>query len=78
MIAFEAKGIVDSEGFLKVKKPIALRNRKVRVLVLLQEEENDNVEWLQAVSDNFAFAFLDDEAEDIYSLNDGFDLTDER
>ena len=76
MIAFEAKGIVDNEGFLKVKKPIALRNRKVRVLVLLQEEENDNAEWLQAVSANPAFAFLDDEAEDIYSSNDGFDLTD--
>lgn len=78
MIAFEAKGIVDNEGFLQVKKPIALRNRKVRVLVLLQEEENDNAEWLKAVSANPAFAFLDDEAEDIYSLNDGFDLTDER
>ena len=77
MIAFETKGIIDNEGFLTVERPVALRNRKVRVLVLLPEEQN-NAEWLQAVSSNPALDFLADEAEDIYSLNDGFGLTDER
>ena len=77
MIAFETKGLIDKDGFLTVEQPIALRNRKVRVLVLLPEDQ-ENTEWLQAVSSNPAFDFLADEAEDIYSLNDGFELTDER
>lgn len=77
MIAFETKGVIDKHGFLIVEKPIALRNRKVRVLVLLQEDQ-DNTEWLQAISSNPVFDFLAEEAEDIYSLNDGFELTDEK
>ena len=77
MIAFETKGLIDNNGFLTVEQPIALRNRKVRVLVLLPEDQ-ENMEWLQAVSPNPAFDFLADEDEDIYSLNDGFELTDER
>ncbi len=77
MIAIETKGTVDSEGFLTIGHPLALRNRKVRVLVLLPEEDED-AEWRQAVSSNPAFDFLHDEAEDIYSLEDGTDLTDEK
>ena len=74
MIAFETRGVVDDDGFLIVERPIALRNRKVRVLVLLQEAKEDK-ERLQASS---AFDFLADDEEDVYSLNDGFELTDER
>jgi len=77
MIAFETKGLIDKDGYLTVEQPIALRNRKVRVLVLLPEDQ-ENTEWLQAVASNPAFDFLADEAEDIYSLNDGFQLSDER
>ena len=77
MIAIETNGTIDKDGFLTIKQPIALRNRKVRVLVLLPEE-NDHAEWLQAVSSNPAFEFLADETEDIYSLQDGFDLNDEK
>ena len=77
MIAFETKGTIDGEGFLTVERSMTLRNRKVRVLVLLQEEE-ENAKWIQAVAANPAFGFLADEAEDIYSLNDGSDLPDER
>lgn len=77
MIAFETRGVVDKNGFLTIEHPIALRNRKVRVLVLLQEDQ-ENTEWLQAISSIPAFNFLADAEEDIYSLNDGFELTDER
>jgi len=62
MIAFETKGLIDNDGFLTVEQPIALRNRKVRVLVLLPEDQ-ENMEWLQAVSSNPAFDFLADEDE---------------
>lgn len=61
MIAFETKGLIDKDGFLTVEQPIALRNRKVRVLVLLPEDQ-ENTEWLQAVSSNPALDFLADEA----------------
>ena len=77
MIASETRGVVDKNGFLRIEEPIALRNRRVRVLVLLQEDQ-ENTEWLQAISSNPAFDFLADKAEDIYPLNDVFDLTDER
>ncbi len=77
MIAFETKGTIDDQGFLSVKQPIALRNRKVRVLVLLQDSTDDS-EWIQAISANPSFDFLHDEAEAIYSSNDGFALNHEK
>jgi hypothetical protein len=44
---------------------------KVRVIVLFSEDDFDENEWLTAASKNDAFDFLNDEAEDIYSLQDG-------
>ncbi len=47
--------------------------RQVRVVVLLSPAEEDVSErdWLAAAAHNPAFAFLADEAEDIYSGEDG-------
>jgi hypothetical protein len=51
---------------------------KVRVIVLIDEEKDLNdKEWLQAVSKNEVFDFLNDDAEDIYSLEDGKPLENE-
>lgn len=44
---------------------------KVRVIVLFSEEDFNESEWLKAASKNDAFDFLNDEAEDIYTLEDG-------
>lgn len=44
---------------------------KVRVIVLFDEEDFSEKEWLKAASKNDAFSFLNDEGEDIYSLEDG-------
>ncbi len=44
---------------------------KVRVIVLFSEEDFNESEWLKAASKNEAFDFLNDEAEDIYTLEDG-------
>jgi hypothetical protein len=51
---------------------------KVRVIVLI-DEENDfsDKEWLKSASENEVFDFLKDEAEDIYSLEDGKPLNNE-
>lgn len=48
---------------------------KVRVIVLFSEEDFNEREWLKAASKNDAFDFLNDEAEDIYTLEDGKPLS---
>ncbi len=52
---------------------------RVRVIVLFDEENKDfnETEWLKAASKNDAFDFLNDEAEDIYTLEDGKPLQNE-
>ena len=46
---------------------------RVRVIVLYDEDAEDfsEREWLKAASKNEVFDFLKDEAEDIYTLEDG-------
>ncbi|CAN5824466.1 hypothetical protein BH24ACI1_BH24ACI1_19050 [soil metagenome] len=55
--------------------PETISAGKVRVIVLFSEEDFDDREWLKAASKNDAFDFLNDEAEDIYTLEDGKPLT---
>lgn len=46
--------------------------KRVRVIVLIEDDnEWDEAEWLKAAARNPAFDFLNDPAEDIYSLSDG-------
>lgn len=72
MKALEATGNIDNEGFLKLEKPLMLKNKKVKVIILVPEEEVlDDLLWRQAIATNAAFDFLNDEAEDIYTLEDG-------
>lgn len=50
---------------------------RVRVIVLFDENSSDinEKEWLEAVSSNEVFDFLNDEDEDIYTLEDGKPLS---
>ncbi len=50
---------------------------KVRVIVLFAEDDLNEKEWMKAASKNEAFGFLRDEAEDIYTLEDGKPVHDE-
>jgi len=50
---------------------------KVRVIVLFAEDDVCEKDWLKTASNNDAFDFLNDEAEDIYTLEDGKPLNDE-
>ncbi|MGI8495229.1 MAG: hypothetical protein ACR2L1_07945 [Pyrinomonadaceae bacterium] len=51
---------------------------RVRVIVLYDDAEDlGEREWLQAASKNEVFDFLNDEAEDIYTLKDGKPLQNE-
>ncbi len=45
--------------------------KRVRVIILLPEEDIGEEEWLQAAGANPAFDFLKEPQEDIYTLSDG-------
>ncbi len=51
---------------------------RVRVIVLFDENTDiGEKEWLNVAANNEVFEFLNDGAEDIYTLEDGKPLTDE-
>lgn len=73
MTAIEMMGTIDEksqlvlDGLLPIIGP-----KRVRVIVLSPlENEISEKEWLKAASANPAFNFLNDPAENIYSVNDG-------
>ena len=74
MKAIETTGQIDHEGNLHLSKPLLEKDKKVKVIVLVPEGENEEEEmlWLKSASKNPAFSFLEDPAEEIYSLKDSF------
>ncbi len=77
--AFEIKGQVDGNGQLILENPLMslLHNKQVRIIVLLDREEDEynEAKELHSLSVDPAFDFLKDEAEDIYTLKDGQPFT---
>ena len=72
MHAVETIAHIDQFGNIKLLKPLKVRNKNVRIIILLPEgEEVADEEWLQAAAQNPVFDFLHDEEEDFYSLEDG-------
>ena len=74
--ALERNGRIDKEGKLHLDVPLTVTDKAVKVIVLIADEEEitDN-DWQQAIIGNEAFNFLNDPAEDIYSLSDGEDFS---
>ena len=78
MQALELTGFLDDQGMLQIDKPVNIINQKVKVILLIPEQEEiENQIWLESISANPAFDFLKEEAEDIYSITDGEPITDE-
>jgi hypothetical protein len=73
--AIETTGVIDEASHLQLDTPLPVVGpSRVRVIVLLPEEERndiDELEWLHAAMANPAFDFLKDPEEDIYTLADG-------
>ncbi len=71
--ALETTGTIDEQHRLVLDDAIPVAaQKKVRVLILLPEESDiDEKEWLKAASANPAFEFLNDPAEDLYTATDG-------
>ena len=79
MRAIEATGTIDEQGALHLDRPImTVRPGRVRVLLLMADEADfDEQEWMRAAARNPAFDFLNDPAEDIYTRDDGRPFHDE-
>ena len=76
--AIEVTGIVSDARNLQLDEDLPENiSSKVCVIVLYSAngEEIGETEWLRAASQNSAFDFLNDSAEDIYTLEDGKPLS---
>ena len=79
MRAIEINSKTDKKGRLKIDYDLIQKNTNVRVLILLDEQDDESKEekiWLSSILNNSAFDFLKDEEEDIYSITDGKPLND--
>ena len=66
MKAIEIKTQTNQFGNLQINYSLSQKNQNVRVLILV-EEENEEQLWMKSISSNPAFEFLKEE-EDIYTL----------
>jgi hypothetical protein len=64
------EAIVDEQGHITLLEPTSLISGQ-RALVTLLEDEPGEAEWLAGASRGATYAFLNDPAEDLYSLTDG-------
>jgi len=74
MKSIEINTKTDKEGHLKINYPLNKKDKKVRVIILLDEQIDDIDEekkWLNSIQSNPAFDFLKEPSENIYTLTDG-------
>jgi len=77
--AVELIGTIDEKGQLHLDAPISeVGQGRVRVILIPEEAEIGENEWLKAAASNPAFDFLKDPDEDIYTLDDGKPFNDQR
>ena len=78
MKTIEIHSRTDKKGYLKIDQKLGVAEKNVRVCVFFDEEKADSEEnlYLKFISGNPAFDFLNDPAEDIYSLTDGTPIND--
>lgn len=78
MEAIETLGRVNEQGILTTDVPLKIKNKRVRIVIFMAEEEGDisEQEWLASASANPVFQAWHDETEDIYSFDDGKPFSD--
>jgi hypothetical protein len=79
LTAIELTGMIDENRQLRLDSQLPIGGpMAVRVIVLYPTgDEFDELKWLEAAAANPAFDFLNDPAEDIYTLADGKPVQDE-
>jgi hypothetical protein len=73
MEAIEATGTTDGKRGVILDRELPFDGaRRVRVILLLADEDDqDEAEWMRAAATNPAFDFLEHPDEDIYAATDG-------
>jgi hypothetical protein len=71
MKAIEVKTHTNQFGNLELNYPLHTKSRNVRVIILVEDEENEESLWIQSIASNPVFNFLKEDEENIYSLTDG-------
>ena len=73
MKALFVNGKIDEHGVLRLDEPVTnIPPSRVGVVLLLPENTDISEEdWLRLLAANPALNFLEDPEEDVYSLNDG-------
>ncbi len=71
--ALEVAGTIDEHRHLHLDTPLPVAGpTRVRVIILIPDQTDINErEWLRAAATNPAFDFLKEPEEDIYTLADG-------
>lgn len=68
----EIGGTVDEQGQLHLDAPmLSINPGRVRVILVPEQDDIDEQDWLRAAARSQVFDFLDDPAEDIYTAKDG-------
>ena len=77
--AIETTGTIDAQHHLVLDETLPITGpTRVRVIILVPEDSDiSETEWLQAAAANPALDFLKDPEEDIYTLSDGRPFYDE-
>jgi len=71
MNAIEIKTITKSEGSISLEKTGLNGGIPVRVLILSEEEDMEEKNYLKFLSNNPALDFLNEPEENVYSAKDG-------
>lgn len=71
--AIEVTGSIDAQHQLRLDTPLPFaKPGRVRVIILMAEDTDiDEQDWLRGATTNPAFDFLREANEDIYTLDDG-------
>lgn len=78
LTAIETTGTVNAQHQLQLDDRLPENTpERVRVIVLFEDSDIPEREWLNTAANNDAFEFLNDEAEDMYTLADGKPLSHE-
>ena len=79
MKAIEVVGTIDDDRRVVLDEPLpeGVAGR-VRLIILVGEDEPSEQEWLKAVAQGGAFEFLNEAEDDIYSLGNGKPFDDAR
>jgi hypothetical protein len=79
MSVIEINSKTDSRGLLRFNYNLKKSNRRVKILIMVDDNKKTSDEealWMQSIATNPAFDFLNDPAEDIYSITDGEPIDD--